>query len=62
MKRDLSLIQMTDYISCKDLKGKKKQNRKVIDSYLKNTHKITNGNHTCTHTCAHVHTHTNNIK
>lgn len=63
MKRDLSLIQMTDYISFKDLKGKKKKkNRKVIDSYLKNTHKITNGNHTCTHTCAHVYTHTNNIK
>lgn len=27
MERDLSLIQMTDYISCKDLKEKKKKQK-----------------------------------
>lgn len=34
MEKDLSLIQMTDYISCQDPREKKKkiQCRKVIDS------------------------------
>lgn len=57
MERDLPLIQMTDYISCKDLSRKNYKAEKSLTP-IRNTYKITTGNHTHTHTHVHTHMHT----